>query len=133
MQFLWRAIKYLSLSSVTAIQGRAEDIGRDPVHREQYHVVTARAVAALGVLAEYCLPLVRIGGFFLAMKGPKWEEELSSGRSVIERLGGEIKKVAHMQLPFNGGERNLLLVEKVKPTSIQYPRRPGIPLKKPLL
>ncbi|OPY58839.1 MAG: Ribosomal RNA small subunit methyltransferase G [Pelotomaculum sp. PtaU1.Bin035] len=130
--FLNNAIKEMGLYDIEIVHARAEDIGKDQRYREGYDLVTARAVAGLGVLAEYCLPSVKTGGFFLAMKGPRLAEEISAAKRSIMVMGGEINKVVSLKLPITGDERNLVLIEKIKPTPQKYPRRPGIPLKKPI-
>jgi 16S rRNA (guanine527-N7)-methyltransferase len=86
----------------------------------------------LEILAEYCLPLVKIGGFFLAMKGPKLDEEIIAAKKAVDVLGGEIEKIINLKLPVTGDERNLVVIKKIKQTPEKYPRRPGVPLKKPI-
>lgn len=114
------------------VWGRAEDVGRQPEHRERYDVVTARAVAELRVLAEYCLPFARVGGRFLAMKGPAVGDEIRAAEAAIAKLGGELEEVRELDLPEGGGRRSLVLIRKVKPTPAAYPRRAGVPAKSPL-
>lgn len=130
--FLLKVIRDMNLKNISAIQTRAEEIGKKPFYREYCDLVTARAVAELRVLAEYCLPVVKVGGFFLAMKGPKLAEELIGIDKIITILGGKIIKTANFKLPITGDERNIVVVEKIKPTPEKYPRRPGIPKKKPI-
>lgn len=132
VNFLKEVISKLRLKDIKAVHARAEEIGRDVIYREQYDRVVARAVAGLGVLAEYCLPVVKVNGTFLAMKGPRLEEELAGAKKAIEILGGKVEQVTNLRLPLTGDERNLVLVRKVKPTPEKYPRRAGMPLKKPL-
>jgi 16S rRNA (guanine527-N7)-methyltransferase len=111
---------------------RAEDAGQDPAHREQYDLVTARAVAELRILLEYCLPFVKLGGQFVAMKGPGADQEIASASAALSILGGEIIAVERFSLPGGAGERTLITVKKVKPTPKPYPRKAGTPAKKPL-
>ena len=132
VNFLKEVISELGLNQIEAIHARAEDIGRNYDYREKYDRVVARAVAGLGVLTEYCLPAVKVGGFFLAMKGPKLEEETTAAKKAIEILGGEVEEIINLRLPFTRDERNLVLIRKIKPTPEKYPRRAGIPQKKPL-
>jgi 16S rRNA (guanine527-N7)-methyltransferase len=132
VSFLKKAVAELCLQDVEALHARAEDIGRDSRHREKYNRVTARAVAPLGILAEYCLPVVKEGGYFIAMKGPRLEDELAAAGKAIEILGGEVEKVINLRLPLAGDERSLVLIRKKKPTPDKYPRRAGMPQKKPL-
>jgi 16S rRNA (guanine527-N7)-methyltransferase len=132
VNFLKQAIKDLRLENIEAVHARAEDFGRDKNHREKYDVVVSRAVAALAVLAEYCLPPLRVGGVFVAMKGPKLQEEAEAAENALVVLGGEIRKIVAVKLPFTGDERKLVLVDKIKVTAEIYPRRAGIPTKNPL-
>lgn len=112
--------------------GRAEDVGRMAAEREAYDVVTARAVAELRVLAEYCLPFVRVGGLFLGMKGPAVGDEVAGARSAIATLGGQVEEVREFALPADGGRRSLVAIRKVRPTPRAYPRKAGTPAKHPL-
>jgi len=130
--FLQRAVTNLSLPNVTIIPGRAEAIGRRPDLRESYDLVLSRAVAPLPVLLEYSLPLTRLGGHFLAYKGPAGDEELQQSGDALETLGGRIAHVHRVDLPRAMGRRTLIEVEKFAPTPSRYPRRPGIPAKRPL-
>lgn len=132
VKFLKLAIKELRLENIEAFHARAEDFGRDKNHREKYDVVVSRAVAALAVLAEYCLPPLRVGGLFVAMKGPKLQEEIKAAENALVLLGGEIRKTVAVKLPFTGDERKLVLIGKTKATAEIYPRRAGVPTKNPL-
>lgn len=114
------------------VWGRAEDCGRDPAYRERYDLVVARAVAELRVLSEYCLPFCRVGGRFLAMKGPAAGEELAAAEKAISVLGGSVEEVREVTLPEDAGTRTLVLVRKVKSTPAAYPRKAGTPSKNPL-
>ena len=129
--FLEEVVKELGLEDVTFVHARAEDAGRDPKRREKYDIATARAVASLPVLCEYCLPFVKKGGCFIAMKG-KLEEELESGRKAIALLGGEIEEVKEFTLPGTDINRTIVVIRKVKPTPKSYPRQAGKPSKNPL-
>ncbi|RJQ27389.1 MAG: 16S rRNA (guanine(527)-N(7))-methyltransferase RsmG [Peptococcaceae bacterium] len=130
--FLGKVIRELHLAGVEVIRARAEDFGGGKGHREEFDRVVARAVARLSVLAEYCLPAVKERGFFVAMKGAAPEGEIEEAGKAIMELGGVVKEVFHLNLPFTGEDRNLVLIEKVRPTPLRYPRRTGIPLKRPL-
>jgi 16S rRNA (guanine527-N7)-methyltransferase len=132
VSFLKQAIKDLRLENIEAVHARAEDFGRNRNHREKYDVVVSRAVAALAVLAEYCLPPLRVGGVFVAMKGPKLQEEIKAAEKALVVLGGEIRKIVAVKLPFTGDERKLVLIGKIKATPGTYPRRAGVPAKNPL-
>lgn len=102
------------------VHSRAEELGQTS-YREQCDVVTARAVANLSVLCEYCLPLAKVGGVFLAMKGPEVEEELEAAGNALELLGGKVGEVYPFTLP-DGSRRNIIAIEKIAPTPKKYPR-----------
>lgn len=130
--FLERLREELSLGNVRVVAGRAEEVGRHRGHRERYGLAVARAVAPLGVVWEYLLPLVRVGGVAVAQKGPSVAEELSGGERAARALGAGEQRVREFTLPEGAGERRVVLVDKVKPCPEQYPRRTGVPAKKPL-
>jgi len=130
--FLRLTAEALSLRNVEIITARAEDFGRQPDRRECHDLVVSRALAPLPVLLEYCLPLARVGGQVLAMKGPEAEVELAASGVALETLGGRPLATLRLALPQDLGDRVLLLFEKVAPTPPRYPRRPGIPAKRPL-
>ena len=113
------------------LHARAEEAGRDPRYRERYDVATSRAVASLGTLAEYCLPLVRTGGVMLALKGSGGEEEAREGRAAVELCGGRIRDILRYQLP-GGDSRTLVVVEKISQTPTKYPRPSAQISKRPL-
>jgi 16S rRNA (guanine527-N7)-methyltransferase len=121
----------LRVSSVGVLAERAEVLGRDPSHRESFDLVTARACAELPVLAEYALPLLRIGGHLVAWKGPIADAELSDGAAVAEMLGGGQPTVCRTGLAPLGDHR-LVVIEKRATTPERFPRRPGQPTKAPL-
>jgi 16S rRNA (guanine527-N7)-methyltransferase len=129
--FLRHMVDTLGLTNVQIMIARAEVAGRDPAQRERYDVAVARAVAELRVLAEYCLPLCRIGGRFLAPKGAQIEEELRSAQPAIGQLGGRLMAVEPVELP-ELEPRTLVVIEKITATPPQYPRAPGVPAKRPL-
>lgn len=130
--FLRETIVALGLENIKALHARAEDAGRDKACREQYGLAVSRAVARLNVLAELCLPFVKPGGSFIAYKGPDGEQEADEANGAITRLGGLLREVYHYSLPEGMGERTLIIIEKVRPTPVIYPRKAGIPEKKPL-
>lgn len=131
LNFLDEVSSALSLADVKTVHGRAEDAGHDAALREKYDVSCARAVANLPVLCEYCLPFVKTGGAFLAMKGNVDEEEKASGRA-LQVLGGKKEKVDRFLLPGTDMNRSIVVVRKSKPTPNAYPRQAGKPSKKPL-
>lgn len=129
--FLAHLVAHLGLREVRVVTGRAEELGRDPAERERYGVVTARAVADLRVLAEYGLPLLRVGGRLLAPKGAAAQEEAAAAARAIGLLGGRLAAVEPVDLP--GLElRALVIIAKVAPTDQRYPRAVGVPARKPL-
>lgn len=131
-EFIATAARALKLENVQVVCGRAEELGRDPSFREGFEFAVCRAVSELAVIAEYCLPLVKAGGIFLAYKGEKAEEELSRGQGALPLLGGELSRIHKVKLPFSGDPRTLLEIKKITPTPEKYPRRTGIPAKRPL-
>ncbi len=130
--FLEHLAKELNLTNVRFIHDRAETFGQNPNHRQSYDVVTARAVARLSVLSELCLPLVKQGGTFVAMKGSSAKEEIDAGKKAIATLGGRLKECHTFTLPQEESERNILIIEKEKQTPKKYPRKPGTPNKTPI-
>jgi 16S rRNA (guanine527-N7)-methyltransferase len=125
-------VNILDLQGVEVIQQRAETIGQDPAHRERYDWAVARAVAILPVLAEYLLPLVRVGGSMLAMKGESGPAEAHSAEHAIKLLGGHLRQLLPVTLPGVAEERYLVVIDKVAATPAAYPRKVGIPAKRPL-
>ena len=132
LNFLQQVVDTLGLGQVRCTHARAEDAGKDPALREKFDVAVARAVAARPVLAEYCLPLVRVGGVFYAMKGSKYREEVDAAHHAVEVLGGKITEVRPVQLPGLEDHRAIITIEKVRPTPKQYPRKAGVASKRPL-
>jgi len=131
-EFLKHVVTYLKMSKVTVVHGRAEEMGQDESHRESYDLVLARAVADLPVLAEYLLPLCRLGGKCIAQKGSSAHEELATAQHAISLLGGEVHYVVPVELPGLVETRYLVVINKVARTPQKYPRRPGMPGKHPL-
>ena len=121
----------LGLDNVAVVAERAETLGRDPAHRERYDLVTARACAALPVLAELALPLIRQGGALLGWKGSLSGEELGAGRFAAAELGGA-EPIVEPSGVHALGDHRFVLVRKVGPTQARYPRRPGEPARRPL-
>jgi 16S rRNA (guanine527-N7)-methyltransferase len=132
LQFISHLAQVLGLTDVRTVHGRAEDVAHQAAHREQYDLVTARAVARLPVLNEYCLPFVRVGGRFVAMKGSNWEEEYQDAKTSFTRLGGKPLNVEQFTLPREQSSHYVVVVEKVNATPKKYPRRAGTPSKQPL-
>ena len=132
IQFLEHLREQLALNGITVINARAEALGQDPAHRERYDWAVARAVAEMPVLAEYLLPLVRVGGYCLAQKGEKAAAEATAAESAINLLGGRLARLMPVELRGLAETRFLVLVKKVAPTPVKYPRRPGMPGKRPI-
>ena len=132
INFLQQLTEHLELTQVKCLHGRAEDLARKQIWRESFDFVLARAVARLNVLTELCLPFVRVGGFFVAYKGPEGENELQEAEYAISELGGKTDVVWHYELPRQMGARTLIAIKKVKPTSARFPRKAGLPAKRPL-
>ncbi len=130
--FLKEACSVLSLRDVTIVSERAELQAHVDGFRESFDLVVSRAVAKLSVLAEYSLPLCRIGGNMIAMKGRSVDKELIDAKSAVQKLGGEITEIVNCSARISGMEGRLVVVTKVKSTSEIYPRRPGIPGKRPI-
>ena len=118
--------------SITTVDMRAEDYVREPGIRESYDLTVSRAVANLRVLSEYALPYVRTGGSFISYKGDNAPEEISEAENAISILGGEITEVNAFTLPGSDITRNLICIKKTRPTPDKYPRKAGLPNKKPL-
>jgi 16S rRNA (guanine527-N7)-methyltransferase len=132
VKFLDEVIRELKLNKIEAIHGRAEDFGVRKEYRETFDVVTARAVANLPVLLEYCLPFVKTGGLFIAMKGSN-TEEIEDATKALEILGGKIEEIKEVTLPFSDFKRNIILIRKLRQMPLKYPRKAGKPSKEPLI
>lgn len=133
INFLSQLVNKLGLEDVNLVHGRAEELGQNKQYRESFDLVTARAVASMTVLTELCLPFVKKGGQFIAMKADKANEELTEAKFAIATLGGKIDKQEEFELPNSAGLRNLIFVSKTKDTPKKYPRKPGTPSRKPLI
>lgn len=132
IRFLDEVIADLKLQGISTWHGRAEDGARDANLREKFQVATARAVAPLPALCEYCLPFVRLGGTFLAMKGPAGRES-QEARRAIQLLGGELVAVDEFILPGTDIKRTIITIGKIAPTPAAYPRQAGKPETRPLI
>jgi 16S rRNA (guanine527-N7)-methyltransferase len=134
IQFLNHLVQELNLTDVKCVHGRAEDVARLPEHRDQYDLVTARAVAKLAALNELCLPFTAIGGTFVAMKGSDIQEELDSCAYSLNELRSKYIYTRNFHLPdMDKSTRNLVFMRKFSPTPKAYPRKAGTPLKAPLM
>ena len=128
VKFMNEVIEKLNLENARAIHVRAEDFAKD--QREKYDVVVSRAVANMRTLSEYCLPFLKVGGLFVALKGPKAMEELAEAKNAIEILGGEVIETESIDL--SGNDRVNIVVQKIKKTKNKYPRGKNLPKKSPL-
>ena len=128
--FLQEVIDALKLEGIEAVHGRAEDLAKEKKYREQYDLCVSRAVANLSTLSEYCIPFVKIGGMFVSYKSGACEEEVQASKSAVFLLGGKIKDIVKFELGEFG--RAFILIEKVNGTPKTYPRKAGMPSKKPL-
>jgi 16S rRNA (guanine527-N7)-methyltransferase len=129
--FLDHVARTLRLEQVEVVTARAEELGQTSAHRERYDGVVARAVASLDVLGEYCLPLCRVGGRFVAPKGADGADEAERSRRAIGQLGGRLGPILPVNLP-DVEPRTLITVDKVRSTPLQFPRAPGVPSRRPL-
>ena len=130
--FIRHVVNVLDLSGVRIVHGRAEEAGQDPTYRGQYDVALARAVARMPVLVEYLLPLLKIGGTMVALKGESAAREVSAAQSALQLLGGEMRRLIPIELPEVVETHYLVVIEKVAASPARFPRRPGIPSKEPL-
>ena len=132
IKFLDEVIKELGLEKINALHARIEGYAKNKQYREKYDVATSRAVANLTTLSEYMLPMVKVKGRAICMKGSEVSDEISKSKKSIKILGGEIVNIEEFTLPKSDNKRNLILIEKTKNTPSKYPRKPGIPSKEPL-
>ena len=132
INFLNLVIKELELENVKTIHSRAEDGARDKELRENFDVATSRAVANMTVLSEFCLPYVKVGGNFIALKGPAIEEELIGCKNAIGTLGGKLHEVIELDIEDTDLKHNIVVVNKIKECPVSFPRKAGMITKKPL-
>lgn len=128
--FLNDLIEELNLNDIEAIHGRAEDIARNKAYRASYDIAVSRAVANLSTLSEYCLPFVKIGGKFVSYKSGDCADEVDNAKAAIQLLGGKINKID--EFSYSNNSRSFIVIDKVMNTSNKYPRKAGLPSKKPL-
>lgn len=132
INFLNEIISELELKDINTIHSRVEEFGKNKRYREQFDIVTARAVANLTVLSEYLLPLTKIDGKCICMKGSEIQEEFNDSKNAIRILGGQIENIYKFNLPKSDILRNIVIIKKVKNTPNKYPRKPGTPSKEPI-
>lgn len=132
INFLQEVSNNLGIDDIEFIHGRAEDFARDESYREQYDIATARAVAGLPVLMEFCVPFVKVGGYFICLKGPNANLELEESKAAMEVLGVEFIEKINIELPDSELNHNILVFKKVENTPAKYPRKAGKPAKNPI-
>jgi 16S rRNA (guanine527-N7)-methyltransferase len=132
VSFLNEVIDELKLKDIEALHGRAEDYASDNKYREKYDICVSRAVANLSTLSEYCIPFVKEDGFFISYKAGESEEEINNSKNAIKILGGKINKVEEFVLPGTDASRVFVFIRKLELTDKKYPRKAGVPAKKPL-
>lgn len=133
INFLNEIINKLELKNITTIHSRVEDEANKKEKRESYNIAVSRAVANLPVLLEYLLPLVKVGGKCICMKGANIEEEISNSKKALKELGGEIEKIEKLKLPSTDATRNIIIVRKIANTPKKYPRKAGTASKNPII
>lgn len=132
IKFLDEVVNQLGLEEVETIHGRAEDFAKPSMKRESYDVVVSRAVANLASLSEYCLPYVKVGGYFIPYKSGKVDEELEESKKAVFLLGGKIEEEVKFMLPDSDISRSLIKVKKVNATPKKFPRKSGLATKEPI-
>ena len=133
LRFIDQVAAELGLANIRTLHSRAEDAGRDKLHREAYDIVVARALARMPVLVEYTLPLAKLGGQVIAMKGTSAYDETNAAAKAIDALGGELFAIEEVKLPTLDNPRYLIVIDKLNPTPRRYPRKAGIPSRQPML
>lgn len=132
LNFLEEVINQLQLKKVTCIHARAENLGKQKQYREGFDVCASRAVAHLSVLSEYTIPFIKVGGYLIALKGQKLDEELIQGKKAMDLLGAKLQEVVDAAVPFTDLCHSIAKIKKIRPTSLKYPRKAGEPSKAPL-
>ena len=132
INFLNEVIYKLNLEDINTVHSRIEDFGKDKKYREKFDYVTARAVANLATLSEYLIPISKIEGKCICMKGNDIKEEIDCSKNAINLLGGKVDKIDRFELPNSDISRNIIIIDKIKNTPNKYPRKAGLPSKEPL-
>lgn len=133
VNFLKNVITELGLTGISAIHGRAEDIARNKDYREKFDLCVSRAVANMSSLSEYCLPFVKVGGRFIPYKADGCDEEVKTASKAVNILGGKIRKIESYVIPDTDICRKFVVIDKLRNTSVKYPRKAGLPTKEPLV
>lgn len=132
INFLNEVIEKLDLKQITTIHSRVEEFGKNRKYREKFDVATSRAVANLATLSEYMLPLIKIGGKSICMKGPEISQEIENSKRAIKILGGRVDRIDEFELANTNNKRNIITILKIEKTPEKYPRKPGTPAKEPI-
>lgn len=132
INFLNEVISAIGLTDIETVHARAEELARNKNHREKYDICVSRAVANLASLTELCMPFVKQGGYFIALKGPKAEEEVQEAKKAIELLGGEFVEIQNYAIDETDLDHNLVIIKKIKPCDKRFPRNAPKPIKEPL-
>lgn len=132
INFLNDVIEKISLTKISTVHGRAEELGHNKKYREEFDVSTSRAVANMAILSEYLIPFVKINGIVIMMKGSEVKQEIEESKKAINILGGSVTNTEEFNLPNTEIKRNIILIKKEKQTIKKYPRKPGTPAKEPL-
>lgn len=130
LNFLNEVIDKLQLKNFTTLHGRAEEVSRNKEYREKFDIATSRAVANLCVLSEFCLPYVKVGGYFIALKGPSVDEEIENAKKIISILGGKLEEIIEVEVEDTDLKHNLVIIKKIKSTPSVYPRKSSSIMKK---
>ena len=132
VNFLREVCDSIGIDRVEFVHARAEDGGKNRLYRGQFDTVVSRAVANLTVLSEWCIPFLKQGGYFLALKGPLAEDEIKDAKRAIKILGGRIEDIFEAQIPFTNLNHKIIIIKKVGQTPLKYPRKAGIATKIPI-
>ena len=133
LDFIREVCRQFNFKDTEVKHGRAEDFGKDKEYRERFDICLSRAVAALPVLSELCIPFVKKGGLFISYKGSEFENEIKNSKQAVKILGGSIISVNSFNIPDTDIKRALIIIRKEKNTPKEYPRKAGIPVKHPLV
>ena len=133
VKFLNNVISELDLTDIEAVHSRAEDLAREKEYREQFDVAVSRAVANLCSLSEYCIPFVKVGGVFASYKSDNIKEELHDSKYAVNELGGKVNSVETFNIPGTDYNRSIVFIDKLRACDYAYPRKAGLPTKRPLM
>ena len=133
LKFLDDVISELELDGIETVHGRAEDLGNNDLYREKYDLCVSRAVANISTLSEYCIPFIKLNGYFICYKADGCMNEINIGKNAIKVLGGEIEEIVDFNLPDTDIKRKIINIKKIKNTPKKYPRKPGLPSKEPII